>query len=112
MQNIGGDKLRGHVDTMVLSVLEKGDAHGLAIIKRIEESGSGVLHMKEGSLYPALYRLEKAGLVSAKWDEQTKGRRGPRRKIYKLTRKGRNQLARGREQWQQFVSVVGAIVGG
>ena len=111
MQNIDGDKLRGHVETMVLSVLDDGPAHGLAIIKRIADAGSGVLRMKEGSLYPALYRLEKSGLVTAKWDEQTQGRRGPRRKIYRLTRKGRAELARGREQWDQFVSVVGAIVG-
>ena len=112
MQSIGGDKLRGHLDTMVLSVLEEGEAHGLAIIKRIDEVGSGVLHMKEGSLYPALYRLERNGMVTARWEKETKGRRGPRRRIYKLSRKGRNQLARGREQWQQFVSVIGAIVGG
>ena len=55
MKSIGGDKLRGHLETIVLSVLERGEAHGLEVLRRLEEAGCGLLHLKEGSLYPALY---------------------------------------------------------
>ena len=112
MPDITGDQLRGHLDTMVLSVLERGPAHGLAIIQRIESAGSGLLHMKEGSLYPALYRLEGQGLVSAEWERDSGGRPGPRRKLYKLTRQGKSQLGRGRAAWETFVTTIGPIVGG
>ena len=112
MNPIDGDRLRGHVETMVLAVLECSEGHGLAIIKRLEEAGCGALRMKEGSLYPALYRMEKAGLVTARWEESAPGRRGPRRRIYRINRKGKKHLQRGRDQWQQFVAVVGGIVVG
>jgi DNA-binding PadR family transcriptional regulator len=67
--------------------------------------------MKEGSLYPALYRLEGAGLVEAVWEEETKGRRGARRRIYHLTSKGTKALDRSRQEWQYFVRVIGSILG-
>src|SRR3954471_494656 len=108
---IAGDKLRGHLEGLVLSVLERGDAHGLEILRRLESAGEGTLEMKEGSLYPALYRLEREGLIKARWDEETKGRRGPRRRMYRLTGKGTAALARGREEWRQFARVLGGILG-
>jgi len=111
MQDISGDMLRGHLDTLVLSILEQGQAHGLEIIRRLDGAGCGALRLKEGSLYPALYRLENAGLVEAAWEEETKGRRGARRRIYRLTAKGTKALARGREAWQQFVKIIGGILG-
>ena len=111
MEAIQGDKLRGHLETMVLSVLECGEAHGLEILRRLDRAGCGVLHLKEGSLYPALYRLEEAGKVEAVWEEEQHGRRGARRRIYRLTSKGKRQLAKGREEWANFVRVIGAIVG-
>lgn len=107
---ISGDTLRGHLGTMLLAALEGGPAHGFDLLKRLEAEGCGALRLKEGSVYPALYRLERSGLVLAGWEEDD-ARRGPRRRIYSLTRKGRAQLAAGREEWQQFVSIVGAIVG-
>lgn len=110
MKDIQGDKLRGHLETMVLSLLEKGTAHGFEILKRMEESGQGLLQMKEGSLYPALYRLEAAGLILGNWEDESSGRRGPRRRIYRLTPKGKRQLQRGREEWKEFVEVVGKIL--
>jgi PadR family transcriptional regulator PadR len=67
--------------------------------------------LKEGSLYPALYRLEHAGLVEAAWEEETKGRRGARRRIYRLTAKGMRALTKGREEWMHFVKVIGGILG-
>ena len=111
MQAIQGDKLRGHLEAMVLTTLERGEAHGLEILHRLEEAGCGLLRLKEGSLYPALYRLEAAGAVKAVWESEPHGRRGARRRIYQLTRKGKEHLAQGRAEWQRFVTVVGGILG-
>lgn len=108
---IHGDTLRGHLETMVLSVLERGEAHGLEIIHRLEQAGCGLLRLKEGSLYPALYRLESAGKVAVVREEAQQGRRGARRRIYRITPKGKRQLAQGREEWVSFVNVVGGILG-
>src|SRR6476661_3865296 len=102
MPDIEGDKLRGHLQDMVLAALERGSAHGLEILRRLEAAGEGALRLKEGSLYPTLYRLEEAGLVKAQWDEKTRGRRGPRRRMYRLTAKGTAALVRSRSQWPEF----------
>jgi DNA-binding PadR family transcriptional regulator len=111
MAAISGDKLRGHLEMMVLSALERGDAHGLEILHRLEEAGCGLLRLKEGSLYPALYRLEAAGAVKAVWESQPHGRRGARRRIYHLTPKGQRQLDAGRVEWREFVRVLGGVLG-
>ena len=111
MEAINGDKLRGHLETMILSTLEQGEAHGLEILRRLDESGCGLLRLKEGSLYPALYRLEAAGEVKAEWEPAPHGRRGARRRIYQLTTKGQRKLDAGRVEWQQFVRILGGILG-
>ncbi|MEZ6072070.1 MAG: helix-turn-helix transcriptional regulator [Pirellulales bacterium] len=118
MADISGDALRGHLETMVLSVLDRGESHGFEIWRRLEDQGKGALRLKEGSLYPALYRLEKAGLVRAEWEKQSEQprkdntpRRGARRRIYRITPKGRRRLSEGRQQWMHFVSIIGPIVG-
>jgi DNA-binding PadR family transcriptional regulator len=111
MEPINGDKLRGHLEAMILSTLERGEAHGLEILRRLEDAGCGLLRLKEGSLYPALYRLESAGEVTAVWEAETHGRRGARRRIYRLTAKGQRKLNAGRAEWQQFVQVIGGILG-
>ncbi len=111
MSRISGDKLRGHVEPLILAALENSAAHGLEIVKRIEAAGSGVLEMKEGSLYPALYRMEKAGLVKAEWETGVTGRRGARRRLYQLTGKGKRKLASDRKQWKSFVSVMNLAMG-
>lgn len=110
MQPIEGNALRGHLDALVLAVLERGQAHGFEIRRRLEDAGSGALRMKEGSLYPALYRLEAEGCLRARWEDGESKRRGPRRRIYRITRKGKRRLAQGREQFQQFVEVIGGIL--
>ena len=111
MAEIRGNLLRGHLETLILSVLDRGEAHGLEVLRRLREESCGALRLKEGSLYPALYRLENAGLVAAAWEEETKGRRGARRRFYRLTRKGAAALSRGRQEWQQFVKALGGILG-
>ena len=110
-KRIQGDKLRGHLEAMVLSTLERGEAHGLEILHRLEEAGCGLLRLKEGSLYPALYRLEAVGAVKAVWEAEPHGRRGARRRIYRLTPKGQRRLEAGRVEWRQFVRVLGGIMG-
>src|SRR5262245_34390104 len=111
MEAIHGDKLRGHLETLILSTLERGAAHGLEILRRLEEAGCGLLRLKEGSLYPALYRLEAAGQVQAVWEAEPHGRRGARRRIYRLTAKGSRALNSGRAEWREFVRVLGGILG-
>jgi DNA-binding PadR family transcriptional regulator len=111
MEAIHGDKLRGHLEALILSTLERGEAHGLEILRRLEEAGCGLLRLKEGSLYPALYRLEAAGEVKAVWEAEPHGRRGARRRIYRLTSKGQRKLNEGRVVWQQFVRILGGILG-
>jgi len=111
MKTIHGDQLRGHLETLVLSTLEGGEAHGLEILRRLEEAGCGLLQLKEGSLYPALYRLEAAGEVAADWEAPAHGRRGARRRIYRLTARGKRTLASGRAEWRQFAAIIGGILG-
>lgn len=111
MASIQGDALRGHLETLVLSVLRDGEAHGFEILKRLEKAGSGTLQLKEGSLYPALYRMESAGLVKATWEKGDTPRRGPRRRIYRLTSKGKKRFDQARGEFKQFVSVIGSILG-
>lgn len=110
-EKIDGNSLRGHLETMILSVLEDTNAHGFEILRRLEIAGCGALRMKEGSLYPALYRLEEQGCLRSQWEQGETSRRGPQRKVYQLTKKGKRKLARGRQQWSLFVSIVGGIVG-
>src|SRR5262245_13431117 len=111
MDPITGDALRGHLEALILAALERGEAHGFEVLRRLEGAGSGALRLKEGSLYPALYRLEEAGLVRAEWEDGASARRGPRRRIYSLTNKGTGRLAAARSEWRQFVQIIGGILG-
>ena len=111
METISGDALRGHLETLVLSALRRGDAHGFEILRRLEESGSGALKLKEGSLYPALYRLEAAGMIKGKWEDDATARRGPRRRIYHLCQKGQRRFEQALGEFQHFVSIIGGILG-
>lgn len=110
MKDITGNELRGHLDTIVLSVLERGEAHGYEILQRLEKAGCGMLRLKEGTVYPALYRLEGAGLIRGAWETDSEPRRGPRRRNYRLTAAGKRELARRRDSWRNFVAVIGRIV--
>jgi PadR family transcriptional regulator, regulatory protein PadR len=111
MEAISGDKLRGHLEMLILATLERGEAHGLEILRRLEVGGCGLLKLKEGSLYPALYRLEAAGHVAASWEREQHGRRGARGRIYRLTAKGHRVLERGRGEWHTFVATLSGILG-
>jgi PadR family transcriptional regulator, regulatory protein PadR len=103
-----GEMLKGHLDTIVLAALEGGSAHGYAIIEQIRKRSGGVFDLPEGTIYPALHRLEELGLLSSSWGTSGTGRR---RRIYSLTRRGTKALAERRTSWTQFARAVGAAVG-
>src|SRR5260370_37213192 len=111
MEAIQGDKLRGHLEVLVLSTLERGEAHGLEILHRLEEAGCGLLRLKEGSLYPALYRLEAAGAGQAGWGSEPPGRRGARGPLYPVTPTGNRQPDPGPARWQQSLPALLRLLG-
>ena len=111
MSSIDGDVLCGHLETLILSVLRRGNAHGFDILRRLEDAGSGALRLKEGSLYPALYRMEAAGLIKGAWEDDSTARRGPRRRVYRLTAKGKRRFQEARSEFENFVAVIGGILG-
>ena len=91
------DLVAASATPLVLAILAEGDSYGYAIIKRVAELSGGHLQWTDGMLYPVLHRLERHGLVAAKWDESESGRS---RKYYRITKAGRAQLALQREQWE------------
>ena len=101
------DLLQGTLDLLILRTLALGPLHGWGIAKRIQQLSDNVLQANQGSLYPALYRLEDRGLISADWGISPEGRRA---KFYALTREGRTQLATERATWRRFATAVEAIL--
>jgi len=110
MKTIDGNSLRGHLESLILAVLEREAAHGFEIMKQLDEEGRGALSLKEATIYPILYRLEKAKHVRGAWDTDTTSSRGPRRRIYHITPKGRRELTKRRKYWAHFVSTVGRMI--
>jgi DNA-binding PadR family transcriptional regulator len=111
MKPIDSNQLRGHLDSLVLAALEREPAHGWDICRRLEHNSSSALKVKEGSVYPSLYRLERERLIAGRWEKQELPRRGPRRRIYCLTPRGRRHLAVARTEWREFTSVIGTLLG-
>jgi len=99
--------LHGSLDALILKTLAAGPRHGYAIAKYIEGASSETVIVEEGSLYPALYRMERRGWLEAEWGESELGRRA---KLYRLTRQGRAQLAAETAAWLQFVAGVSKIL--
>ncbi|MFC4452256.1 PadR family transcriptional regulator [Deinococcus sonorensis] len=92
--------LRGHLDLILLSTLEGGPLYGLRIIQNVHQQTKGAFQFKEGTLYPALHRLEQQGLLSSEVQPSDTG--GPPRKYYRLTAQGREALRRKQAEWQAF----------
>lgn len=109
MTRTGSELLHGTLELLVLRILESGPANGYAIGRRIEELTDDALRVDEGSLYPALYRMQRRGWLSASWRE-TENRR--RAKFYRLTGSGRRKLRSARESWVEFESAVRKILEG
>jgi transcriptional regulator len=101
------DLLQGSLDLLVLKCLATAPMHGWSIAKRLKETSNEVLEVNQGSLYPALYRLEDRGWVDAEWGASPEGRRV---KVYRLTTKGRRQLEIERGQWQRFAAAVDLVL--
>jgi DNA-binding PadR family transcriptional regulator len=95
--------LKGHVDLLLLAALEHGPAHGYAIVEAVRGRSEGAFDLAEGTVYPALYRLEGKGLLASGWAEPDVGRR---RRVYRLTRKGRAELVRQRKVWDAYVGAM------
>jgi PadR family transcriptional regulator PadR len=101
------DALRGHLDAMILAVLEKEPLHGYAIIEALSLRSDGELDLPTGTVYPALRRLEAAGYLKSTW--ATEG--GRKRRTYTLSAAGRRALAKQRAEWRSFAKVVGGVLG-
>lgn len=101
------DLLQGTLDLLILKSLVLGPLHGWAISKRLRQLSSEVLDVGQGSLYPALYRLEDKEWIAAKWGTSPEGRRA---KIYTLTAAGKKQLAEERAEWKLFSAAVDQIL--
>jgi len=100
--------LKGHLDMIVLAALAGGPAHGYAVIQEIRRRSGGAFDLPEGTIYPALHRLEQGGLLSSRW---TAGDSGRQRRVYSLTRSGRHALADQRALWQRFTDAIGGLFG-
>jgi len=100
------EALKGHLDAMILAVLGAGPAHGYAVIESLKLRSGGVFQLPEGTVYPALHRLEADGLLASSWD-QTSGRR---RRVYRLTRRGRSALGARRSDWRVFSRAVEGVL--
>jgi PadR family transcriptional regulator PadR len=98
--------LKGTVPYLVLSILKDGELYGYEIAQRIRERSGAQLAPSEGSLYPALHRLEQQGALVAEWRESD---RGPRRRYYRLTPHGGKLLAEARAEWEAFSSVIARV---
>ncbi|MGW8554709.1 PadR family transcriptional regulator [Streptomyces tubercidicus] len=100
------DAVRGHLDGLLLAVLEPGPLHGYAIIAAVQHRSGGALELRTGTIYPALNRLERLGLLSSSW--QSSGER--RRRCYELTKAGRRTLATERTAWSEFTTAIGSVL--
>jgi transcriptional regulator len=102
------DSLQGTLDLMVLKILsQRPGQHGYAIMRDIQQMSEEVLRVEEGSLYPALHRMEEAGWIGAAWITKESGRRA---RIYELTAAGRKQLASEEARWQSVTSAVNRVL--
>jgi transcriptional regulator len=105
-----GDRIelpQGTLDLLILKALELEARHGWGVAERIKQISHEVLHVQQGSLYPALHRLERRGWIKAKWGQSDNNRRA---KFYELTRAGRKQLAQDTTSWRALVSAVGQVL--
>jgi DNA-binding PadR family transcriptional regulator len=99
--------LKGNVDALLLAAVGDGEVHGYAILELVRERSDGAFRLAEGTVYPALYRLERQGLLASRW--RVVG--GRRRRVYRLTRRGHETLAERRDEWSAFSRAMQAALG-
>ena len=100
------ETLKGHLDGLVLATLAAGPAHGYAVIEELKRRSAGAFDLPEGTVYPVLHRLEAEGLLTSEWSEGA----GRRRRVYRLTRRGRTKLANRKREWHAFSNAVDAVL--
>jgi len=101
------DALQGTLDLLVLKTLSRGPQHGYGIATYVQSVSEDALRVEEGSLYPALHRMEQAGWIAAEWQITEKNRRA---RVYRLTRDGRRRLADEQEKWTRLTAGVGKVL--
>jgi PadR family transcriptional regulator len=99
--------LHGTLEALVLKTLSSGRLHGYGIARAIEDATDGVVTVEEGSLYPALYRMEKKGRIEAEWGVSELGRRA---KFYRLTPRGRKELTTQTAEWARFAAAISKVL--
>ena len=104
MSKTKADLLQGSLDLLILKALTLGPLHGWGVSKRIRQMSRDALEVNQGSLYPALHRLEDRGFIAAEWKTSDEGRRA---KFYRLTPLGRKQFVEEQERWKAFAAAVG-----
>jgi transcriptional regulator len=102
-----GEALKGHLDLLILAVLQDGPLHGYAVIEALRAKSGGAFDLPEGTVYPALHRLEQAGLLASKWSKHD----GRRRRVYRLTPSGAKALSCSVNEWKNFARAVAAVTG-
>ncbi len=107
MPHTNADQLHGTLDMLVLKVLRPGAQHGYGIAERLHQLSAEVLQVEEGSLYPALYRMEQRGWIASEWGVSDNNRRA---RFYRLTRAGRKQLDAETESWRRLSGAVARIL--
>jgi PadR family transcriptional regulator PadR len=107
MKHAKSDLLQGTLDLLILRTLAVGEMHGWGISQRLQQISQDVLQVNQGSLYPALYRLEQQGWIDSSWGESDNNRRA---KFYKLTRAGHRQLAEETANWERIAAAVARVL--
>ena len=102
-----GEAIKGHLELLLLAALEQGPGHGYALIERLRDRSDGAFQFAEGTIYPALHRLERAGLLTSRWSTG----RARRRRVYSLRRRGRVALKDQLREWRLFARAVERVVG-
>lgn len=105
---MASDRVKGHLDGLLLAVIEQGPLHGYAVIEALQVRSGGSLALPTGTVYPALRRLEEAGWISGRWSTVD----GRRRRTYRLTSAGRRALAQERDEWMEFAGAIERVLGG
>jgi len=107
MSKLGTDLLQGTLDLMILRTLDAGPNHGWGISQRIQQVSHDVLRINQGSLYPALFRLEAQGWIASEWGNSENNRRA---KYYRLTRTGKRQLADETQNWERIAEAIARVL--
>lgn len=101
--------LKGTTDILVLAAIQEGPCHGYDLMERLRRRSEGIFEMAEGTLYPLLYKLEDKGWIEGTWEDSASQRR---RKVYRITKSGRKQLADRAQEWKSLVEGMALVLGG